>query len=132
MDNELAQVERHNTFNDFTGRYTEISDTQINPQTKVEGISANEYVYNVIQWKYTYDSAYKITYENVNDKICYNLKVDSSSFSPYFSILNFNKTLFLWLEVGMRFKTFDNDNNLKILCYENASVMEIVITSCYY
>ena len=43
----------------------------------------------------------------------YNSKVNSSSFSPCFSILNFSKTLFLWLEVGMRFKAFDNDKYLK-------------------
>ena len=60
------------------------------------------------------------------------LKVHSFSFSSYFSILNFHKPLLLWLEVGMRFKAFDNYNNLKTLCYGNASVMEIVITSCYY
>lgn len=48
MNNELAQVKRHNTFTDFTGRYAIISGTQIDPQTKVEGISAHEYVYNMI------------------------------------------------------------------------------------
>lgn len=47
MDKELAQVERHNTFIYFTGRYAEISGTQIDPQTKVEGTSAHEYVYNI-------------------------------------------------------------------------------------
>ena len=48
MNNKLSQVKRHNTFTDFTGRYAEISGTQIDPQTKVEGISAHEYVYNMI------------------------------------------------------------------------------------
>ena len=50
MDNKLAQVERHNTFTDntFTGRYTEISGSLIEPQTKAEGVSAHEYVYNKI------------------------------------------------------------------------------------
>ena len=50
MDNKLAQVERHNTFtdNNFTGRYGEISGTQIEPQTKADGVSTHEYVYNKI------------------------------------------------------------------------------------
>ena len=46
MDNELAQVKRHNNFIDFTGRYAEISGTQIDPLTKIKGISAREYIHN--------------------------------------------------------------------------------------
>ena len=46
MDNELAQVTRHNTFTDFTGKYAEIGGTQIDLLTKIEGIIAHEYVYN--------------------------------------------------------------------------------------
>ena len=46
MDNKLAQVKRHNTFIDFTGRCAEISGTQIDPLTIIEGISAHEYVCN--------------------------------------------------------------------------------------
>ena len=46
MDNELAQVKRHNTFTDFTGRYAERSGTQIDLLTKIEGIIAHEYLYN--------------------------------------------------------------------------------------
>lgn len=48
MDKELAQVKRHNTFIYFTGRYAEMSGTQIDSQTKVEGLSAHGYVYNMI------------------------------------------------------------------------------------
>ena len=48
MDKELAQVERHSKFTDFTGRYAEIRGTQIEQQTKVEGISAHEYVYIMV------------------------------------------------------------------------------------
>ena len=48
MDKELVQVEQHNTFIDFTGKYAEMSGTQMEPQTKVEGISAHEYVYKMI------------------------------------------------------------------------------------
>lgn len=39
-------MKRHNTFIDFTGRYAETSGTQIDPLTKIEGISAHEYEYN--------------------------------------------------------------------------------------
>lgn len=50
MVNKLAKAERHNTFTDntFTRRYAEISGTQIEPQTKAEGISVHEYVHNKV------------------------------------------------------------------------------------
>ena len=45
MDKELAQVEIHNTFIDFTGRYTQISGTHI--ETDKSRRCAHDYVYNV-------------------------------------------------------------------------------------
>ena len=99
---ELAQLDRLDTFTDFTRR-DKLAQRQGHKLKKKDNMMYCNNAYEIVHKFYVWKGALFFTP---------NLKVHRSPLSLRFSIIIF-KTIYFHLKVGMRFKAFHNESNTK-------------------